>query len=251
MVSTGIQRRQLEAAAVARRCTREQSESMRRSDEPMPITAADPATDEELSFPSGTWPRRRGTIVVVGLGIVCAGAVAVNEHVDVHAARQSTSPSAIATRVLRSPRVDPRPVDVAASVALRNNPEQCPVTISCLSGGLSAHFLDAAHQLLPTAVAVSSVSVTQTNPLRVYFRQLRATAGTFAVSIRVTRSSILDGLEPTVTSRVSADRFFAFVRVVTSDQYEIEVRLAGPARQHPPISLVRALANNPSLRSIS
>ncbi len=183
-------------------------------------------------------------MVLAGLALVAGGLVVVSRNDDAGVAPRTRSTSismAVATRIAAEP------VDMGLRVALGSNPERCPSTIACLTGRLPTPVVAALHRLLPDAIVHSTIAITQTNPRRIYFRQLHASDGPTDVLVRITRSNILDGLEATERVWTVATRRLAFVRVITADEYEVEVQLSAPLSGRPPIRLARALAADSAL----
>ncbi|HEU5267132.1 MAG TPA: hypothetical protein VFU35_10555 [Jatrophihabitans sp.] len=137
-------------------------------------------------------------------------------------------------------------------VVLHRNPSACPPTIECTTArSVPSAFLAAVIDRLPAAVVSRIVAVTQTNPPRVYFRRLDATADSLQISVRVTRSDILDGLGPVSESRTRAGTTSRFVRFVTPANYEVVVEMSGPSNRTPPLTLLHALAADPRLLTLT
>jgi hypothetical protein len=219
---------------------------MRHAGDDQPVVAEGPGGDEELGALPPPWPRRRLAMAFAGAGIV-AGGLAVVSRTDSGVTPRSGSTS---ISVAVSTRVATEPIDMGLRVALASSPERCPTTITCFTDRLPTQAVAALQRLLPAATVRSKIAVTQTNPLRIYFRQLHATDGPVDVLVRITRSNILDGLEANERVWTATARRIAFVRVITADEYEVEVQLSAPLSQPSPIGLARALAADSALLTL-
>ena len=219
---------------------------MRRAPDDGPVISAATGDDEELGpLPGPSWPRRL-VVFALGAGLAVAGLLTVHER-----GRPAVPPPPVARSSSAPDRLGaPDPLDMGLQVALGSSPERCPVTIDCASGRLPGAVVAALHRLLPRAVVRSKIAVTQTNPPRIYFRQVRAGDGSTDVVVRIVRSNILDGLEATERVWTSPTRSFAFVRVITSDEYEVAVELSVPLARSSPLALARRLAADSALLAL-
>ena len=116
---------------------------------------------------------------------------------------------------------------------------------------LPADFAAAVGDRLPALDVHVMVAVTQTNPPRVYYRQLDGTAGGVTVSVRVSRSDILDGLASTSRSRTNGANTTRFVRFVTPSNYEVVVQASGPTTLTPSLAVMRGLSADHRLLALS
>jgi hypothetical protein len=156
--------------------------------------------------------------------------------------------TASAPRILRSiPVIDENPAGTQ-----HINVPSCPQSITCiLDASLPAGVLAAVTEYLPGNVAFRKIAVTQTDPLRVYYRRLDVASGGVRLSVWLRQSDILDGLE--ATSRTSSSRGATdnFVLVITPDNYEVAVQAKGPATKTPSLAELRALAADVRLVALS
>ncbi|MEO8889362.1 MAG: hypothetical protein ABI429_08780, partial [Jatrophihabitantaceae bacterium] len=119
----------------------------------------------------------------------------------------------------------------------------CPSTITCAhSTLLPPQLIAAVRQYLPGTAGYRTIAVAQTDPLRVYFRRLDVTSGPVKLTVRLTQSDIMDGLESTSYTRSADGRTTSFVRLITAANYDVTIQAQGPARRTPSVAMLRSLA---------
>jgi hypothetical protein len=211
--------------------------------------------DEELRFaPSKRLDRwLLCSALVLGAVLTLASVVrVVNEH-DTSPRAAAMSPfSPTASESAPEPRSTFEPgSDMSPTGALYINVPYCPPSITCTrSAWLPVEFVAAVTEYLPGAFAQRKIVVTQTNPLRVYFRRVDVAAGEVTLTMRVTRSNILDGLGATSRTRSSAGATSSFIRLITPENYEVAIQANGPADRTPSLAALRALAADPRLLAL-
>jgi hypothetical protein len=171
-----------------------------------PDTGRDTERDEELDLSPAPRSRAKLAILIIAAALLGAGAVArfaAGHHQSAHELANSVN-----SRTESSAIADMPAERLGELVALHSNPAVCPPTIECTrSASLPAASVRAVHRYIPRVVVQDTIAVTQTNPPRVYYRQLDATNtdGDLLLSLQVTRSDILDGLGSTNYSRSAAN----------------------------------------------
>jgi hypothetical protein len=213
-----------------------------------PDLRRDPEQDEELSLaPGGRSRLRLAAQLLIAVALLIAGALRFTMH-------HRPPPIELAAPGTTSTRHPPvlSADQLGELVALHSNPATCPPTIECAeSTVLPVPFVAAVAGRLPTLAVHVMVAVTQTNPPRVYYRQLDGTTDRVAVSVRVTRSDIMDGLASTSSSRIAGGSTDRFVRFVTPTNYEVVVEASGPTPQTPSLAAMRHLSADPRLLDVS
>ncbi len=189
-------------------------------------------------------------LVLVAAALVVAGVLRLTMHHRALSSAERAAPTPAAAATHQAPALSAD--QLGELVALHNNPATCPPTIDCTeSTVLPAAFVAAVAGRLPTVVVRVMVTVTQTNPPRVYYRQLDGSADGVVVTVRVTRSDILDGLASTSRSRTTGPTTERFVRLVTPSNYEVVVEVSGLTAHTPPLALLRSLSADPRLVAAS
>lgn len=157
--------------------------------------------------------------------------------------RTTAPPNPLAQQFHPSPRLVG---NLALSVAGHPNPKRCPPTIECEArSSLPLEFLHVVAQAVPGLTVTSAERVTQTNPLRVYYRELAASDGQRTLTVVVIRNNLLAWLKNSQSiARSGADRIEFVRRSVgsTLGGYAISVELREPLTDP-----AEALANLSSL----
>lgn len=133
-------------------------------------------------------------------------------------------------------------------------PSRCPPTVTCTSiPSVPPAVFDAVDSYLLGARPRSQYSVIQTDPVRLYYRQLTVTSEQVQLIIIVSRADRAAAADsrPTVVAQATGDAAFAYVRIRTPDGFLVQVQFTGPPGQDPPTAQARELAADPRLRVLS
>ncbi len=206
----------------------------------------------ELTVPRwlGT-PQRRRLVAALALAVLLglAGARLASAHRSTHRA----VPPSVPTPRPSTATLGPSPVDVTPGRPnfRKDDPAHCPATITCTSvDSVPAGVLDAIRFYLPHAVSDSHSSVWQRHPDRLYFRQVGASASDVMISVVVERLGRVPVERPTEGIDRPPGQSIGYVRAVTEDGYVVQVQFSGLPGWRPPMSQLRALAEDPRLLAL-
>lgn len=213
-----------------------------------------PGPDEVLAEPSGprwlsTDRRRRVVAALSVLGLIALlGIRLALGHRSAHRATPSHAPTP-----QPAVNIGPSPVDVTPGRPnfRAHDPAFCPDTITCENvDPLPAGVLAAIRSYLPHARVGSETTVVQSDPRRLYFRQLDASADNITVVLRISRTARSPTLGPTQATDRLPGQSIGYVRTVTGDGFVVEVRFTGLPAYRPPMTDIRALAADPRLLAL-
>ena len=194
--------------------------------------------DEELTFGDAPWWRstgRRQALAGGAVTLLLVGAVVAITTAGQTPSSQAPAPSPTGTGVTRFSPID---IDEAAL--------RCPPRLPCEADDLVPPVTDAAvAQYLPGALDRRVVTVTLTDPNRLYYRAVNAIAGPVEVLVLVS----IPAAEQSAQTVVIDPRPGASIRYVRRQvgRYEVQVQYTGPPGGTPPVDQAISLALDPRL----
>lgn len=215
------------------------------------------APDEDLPEPAQPsvllWSRRHRRVLgaaVLVLGVLLSARI-VTAHHGSHHPQRALSPAPSPTAPLSFGPLGtfgPLPVDVGAGQPKFDRIfPLCPATITCVTtASVPPGVLAAVRAHVPGAALDSATTSLQVPAVRVYFRQVTATAGGLTVFVVVSRPDA----PPPGGSRDSP-HLPGNVQLSTPDGYSVQVQVTGAPARIPSVAALLALAADPRLRAPS